>query len=227
MNYFAKKCRKQKNIKPQKSRKRTVNTVDEEPHPEDSVNFLRTTKLYEFDYSIGEDNTVALIENDIAKIEPLNMPIKIDNVSTTVLVDYGSACSILNRSLATQVVNSSPHAIWIHEQVSPHLRTFSNEPIRIEGKIQTPITRNGWTSNSATFTVVADGLKLLIGRDLFDRLGLAVTQSSSVNVNQVNTIVLSSEFKEHIAQNFPNLISRIGRSKIYVAKSKLHIKLSF
>ena len=212
MNYFAKVCRKQKNIKPQKSRKRTMNTVDEEPHPEDSVNFLRTTKLYESDYSIGEDNTVALIENDIATIEPLNMPIKIHNISTTLLVEYGSACSILNRSLATQVVNSSPLAIWIHEQGSPHLRTFSNEPIRIEGKIKTPITRNGWTLNSATFTLVADGLKLLIGRDLVDRLGLAVTQSSSVKVNQVNTIVSSSEFKDHIAQNFDFAHRKIAKS---------------
>ena len=80
-----------------------MNKVNEEPHPEDSVNFLRTTKLHESYYRSGEDNTVALIENDIAKIEPLNMPIKLGNISTTLLADSGSACSILNRSLATQV----------------------------------------------------------------------------------------------------------------------------
>ena len=180
MNHFAKVCRKQMNTKPQKSKKRRVNTVDQQPHPEDSVNFLRATKLYKSDYSSGEDNTVALIENDIAKIEPLNILIKIGNILTTLLVDSGSSCSILNRSLAIQVVKSSPHAVWIHEKVSPQLRTFSNEPIHIKGKIQTPITSNGCTSNSATFTVVADGLKSLVGRDLFDHLGLAVTQSSSV-----------------------------------------------
>ena len=32
--------------------------------------------------------------------------------------------------------------------------------------------------DTATFTIVADGLKSLIGRDLFDQLGLAVTQST-------------------------------------------------
>ena len=73
--------------------------------------FLRSTKLYESDYSSGEDNTVALIENDIAKIEHLNMPIEIDNISTTLLVDSGSACTILSRSLASQVVKNNPHAI--------------------------------------------------------------------------------------------------------------------
>ena len=116
----------------------------------------------------------------------------------------------------------SPHAVWIHEKVSPQHRTFSNEPFHIKGKIQTTITNNGWTSNSATFTVIADSLNSFIGRDLFDHLSLAVTQSSSVQGNQVNTISSTSEFKEHIAQNFPNLISRIGRSKNLVAVSNFH-----
>ena len=76
MNHFAKVRRKQKNMKPQNTKKRNLNTVDEEPQPEDSVNFLRSTKLYDSDSSNGEDNTVELIENDIAKIEPFNMTIK-------------------------------------------------------------------------------------------------------------------------------------------------------
>ena len=202
MNHFAKVCRKQKNAKPQNSKKRTVNIMVEEPQQEDSINFLWLTKRYISDYSSGEDNTVALIENDIAKIETLNMPTKICNISTTLLVDSGRACSFLNRSLASQVVKSSPQAIWILEKVSPQLRTFSNEPNHIEGKIQTPITSNGWTSNSATFIVNADGLKYLIGRDLFDQLGLSVTQSSSFQGNQVNNLSSSSEFKEHIAKTF-------------------------
>ena len=76
--------------------KRTVNTVDEEPHPEDSFNFHQSAKLFKSDYSCREDNTVALIENDIAKIEPLNKRIKIGKISTTFIVDFWSACSILN-----------------------------------------------------------------------------------------------------------------------------------
>ena len=153
------------------------------------MNFLQPAKLYESDKSSGEeDNTVAVIENAVEKVEPLNMPIKIGNLNTTLLVDSGSACSILNRSLASQVVQSSPRAFWINKKVSPQLRTFSNEPIQVEGKIQSPIMSNGWTCDSATFTVVADGLKSLIGRDLFDQLGLAVIQSTSQKGNHVNNI---------------------------------------
>ena len=224
LNLFAKVCTKQKNvnIKPQNSKKKMVSFVEEKPHPEDSVNFLQPAKLYESDYSSGEeDNTVAVIENAVEKVEPLNMLVKIGNINTTLLVDSGSACSILSRSLASQVVQNSRRAFWINEKVSPQLRTFSNEPIQVEGKIHSPITSKGWTCDTATFTVVADRLKSLIGRDLFDQLGLAVTQSTSQKGNRVNNIP-SPEFKEQIAKTFPELISRIGRSKNHVAKYKFH-----
>ena len=104
-----------------------VRVVEEEPHPEDSVNFVQPAKLYESDYSSGEeDNTVAMIETAVEKVEPLNMPLKIGNVNTTLLVDSGSACSILHHSLASQVVQSSPRAFWMHESSPPQLRNFSN-----------------------------------------------------------------------------------------------------
>ena len=153
------------------------------------MNFLQPAKLYDSDYSSGEeDNTVAMIDTAVEKVEPLNMPLKIGNINTTLLVDSGSACSILSRSLASQVVQSSPRAFWIAETVPPQLRTFSNQPIQVKEKIQAPITSKGWACDSATFTVVADGLKSLIGRDLFDQLELAVTQSTFLKGNRVNNI---------------------------------------
>ena len=127
------------------------------------------------------------------------MPVKIGNFNNTLLVDSGSACSILNRSLASQVAQSSPRAFWVNETVSPQLRTFWNEPIQTKRKIQPPITSKDWTCEVARFMVVADGLKSLIDRDLFDKLGLAVTQSTSQNGNRVNNIS-SPEFKEQIAK---------------------------
>ena len=159
LTHFAKVCRKQKTVKPVDAKKKMVSVVEEEPHPEDSVNFLQPAKLYKLDYSTGEDNTVAVIERSVEKVEPLKMPVKSANINTTLLVDSGSACSILNRSLESQVVQSSPRAFWISEQMPPQLRTFSNESIQVDEKIQASITSNGWTCDSATFTVVADGLK--------------------------------------------------------------------
>ena len=84
LNHFAKVCRKQQkniNTKPQDPKKKMVRVVEEDPHPEDSVNFVQPPKLYESGYSSGEeDNTVAMIESAVEKVEPLNMPLKIGNV---------------------------------------------------------------------------------------------------------------------------------------------------
>ena len=98
----------------------------------------------------------------------------------------------------------------------PTTANFLKRTIQVEEKIQAPITSQGWVCDSATFTVVADGLKSLIGRDLFDQLGLAVTQSTFLKGNNI----ASPEFKIQIAKTFPGLVSRIGRSKSKVAKSK-------
>ena len=49
-----------------------------------------------------------------------------------------------------------------------------------------------------------------------------MTQSTSLQGTLVNNIFSSSEFKEQIAKTFPELISRIGRSKNHVAKSKFY-----
>ena len=42
--------------------------------------------------------------------------------------------------------------------------------------IQAPIASNGWRIEDADFVVVRDGLNPLIGRDLFDALGISVTK---------------------------------------------------
>ena len=91
-----------------------------------------------------------MIETAVEKVEPLNMPLKIGSVNTTLLVDSGSACSILNHSLASQVVQSSPRAFWIHESTPPQLRNFSNEPTQVEGEIQAPVTSKGWACDQPT-----------------------------------------------------------------------------
>ena len=96
------------------------------------------------------------------------------------------------------MVNNNPQAIWVRETTKPQLRTFSNAPIQIDGRVQTPVTSNGWHTPAAMFTVVVDGLKPLIGRNLFDQLGLEFTQSSSQKVigNQVKNISPHFAFKE-------------------------------
>ena len=66
-----------------------------------------------------------------------------------------------------------------------------------------------------------NGLKPLIGRDLFEVLGISITQTLCSNEGKmVNTITTQCPFTTRIANQFPQLISRIGRSKSHIVKSK-------
>ena len=89
--------------------------------------------------------------------------------------------------------------------------------------MQTPVESNGWRIHDAEFVVVKDGLKPPIGRDLFKDLGTSITQTlCSDEGSMVNTITTQCPFKTRIANQFPQFISLIGRSKVHIVKSKLH-----
>ena len=76
-------------------------------------------------------------------------------------------------------------------------------------------------------TVVDDGHKNIIGRDLFTTLGLAVVQQQPEIGKCVYNINNSRcKIKNSIATQFPHLVSRIGLSKTHVAKSKFHQKFT-
>ena len=79
-------------------------------------------ELYESDYSSGEENLIATIEDGLEKIEPLNMHMKIGY--------------ILDNSFAARVFSRKAHATWESKNNKPKLRTFCNKPIHIEGKIR-------------------------------------------------------------------------------------------
>ena len=92
--------------------------------------------------------------------------------------------------------------------------------------MQAPVESNGWRIEDAEFVVVRDGLKPLIGRDLFENLAVSITQSlCSVESSMVNNITPQCPFKTHIANQFPQLFSRIGRSKFHIVKSKFSLNI--
>ena len=93
--------------------------------------------------------------------------------------------------------------------------SFSNEPI------QTSIQSNNWYANPIEIQVVTDGHRSLLGRDLFPALGLSIQQSNNQKtVNQVDQEYCP--IKKQITTDFPDLISRIGKSKVHTVRSKFH-----
>ena len=149
------------------------------------------------------------------------------------MIDSGSAVSIITETLADKILQTTKSAKWTDTKEKRNLKTFSNEPIKVLGHLETTITYNQWKDRAAMLTVLEDGHRNIIGRDLFTTLGLqpwdynAVVQQQPENskcVNNINTSIC--KIKETIATQFPHLVSRIGLSKTHVAKSKFHQKFT-
>ena len=87
--------------------------------------------------------------------------------------------------------------------------------------MKTPVRCNDWKIQKAKITVVADGFRPILGRDVFDQLGIIILQKPRPNV-EVNNIDQTWAIKRSFAKEFPELISRIGKSKHHTLNSKFH-----
>ena len=234
-NHFAKVCRKPK--QPSKPKPR-VNYVDDSVSEAATVGTSTTaseqvnniSKLlqqksiyvanYDSDYDDYNDNCVAAIsiKNDTREVEPVNLDICVGNTYTKALVDSGSVCTIVNKSLVDTVVFDCKESYWVESSEIHDLKTFSNDIIKIVGVINTSIKCNDWIATGVDVTVVEDGHRPIIGRDLFPKLGLSVIQLKQVaNIDQNQCPI-----KTQISFDFPDLINRVGKSLNHSVKSTFH-----
>ena len=113
-----------------------------------------------------------------------------------------------------------PQSQW-SEKKPLEIKSFSNDSVKPLGTLKTPVRCNDWKIQKATIMVVADGFRPSLGRDLFDQLGIIISQKPCPNVG-VNNIDQTWAIKRSLAKEFPELISRIGKSKHHTVNSKLH-----
>ena len=223
-NHFAKVCRKPKDPNSYPKPKPRVKNVEKDDHAED-VNQISADfdPDLESNYSSDEDNCVAAVSSsDFAtSVEAINLPVVLGITAAHVLVDSGSVCTIIKESLANSIVSQDSKSKWIREANPKQLKTFSNEPILTLGILQTSIQSNNWYANPIEIQVVTDGHRPLLGRDLFPALGLSIQQSNTqTTINQVEQEYCP--IKKQIAIDFPDLISRTGKSKVHMVRSKFH-----
>ena len=175
---------------------------------------------YDSDNDDYDDNCVAAIsiQNNAREVEPVNLDICVGNTKTKALVDSGSVCTIVNKSLADTVVSGCKESYWIQSPEIHDLKTFSNDIIKIVGVINLSIKCNDWIATGVDVTVVEDGHRPIIGRDLFPKLGLSLTQLKQfANIDQNQCLI-----KKQIAFDFPFLVTRIGKSLKHSVKSTFH-----
>ena len=204
-NHFAKACRKPKDPYSYPKPKPRVNNVEKDDQTED-VNQISADfdPDWESNYSSDEDNCVASVSSadSTTSVEAINLPVVFRNTATNVLVDSGSVCTIINESLADSILSQDLNSKWIREANPKQLKIF-------------------WYANPIEIQVVTDAHRPLLGRDLFPALGLSIQQSNNQKtVNQVDQEYCP--IKKQIATDFPDLISRIGKSKVHTVRSKFH-----
>ena len=173
---------------------------------------------YDSDYDNFEDNCVAIISDSdsIRELEPVNMHIQYGNTETKALVDSGSICTIINKSLVKAVVLNSKESYWVQTPEFYDLKSISKELIKTIGVIKTNVKCNDWVTTKVNITVVEDGHRPITDRHLFPQLGLSLKQSKQVsNVDQNQCLI-----KKQIALDFPGLISR--RSLKHTVQSTFH-----
>ena len=74
--------------------------------------------------------------------------------------------------------------------------------------MKTAVKFNDWIATIVNFTVIEDGHRPIIGRDLFPQIGFSLTQSKQVLNFETNQCII----KKQVAVDFPGLIFRIGKS---------------
>ena len=129
LNLFAKTCRKQQTRIAPKSKEKIS---------QHSRRRISTRGLQEFflQQSREEDNMVATTNNDVEKFEPINFPIRIGNISNTIIVDSGSACIILKKFIAARVDISTRYSIWVSKSKNRNCEIFPTKQLRLCVKIE-------------------------------------------------------------------------------------------
>ena len=68
--------------------------------------------------------------------------------SSLVAVDSGSGCTIINMSLAKEIMYNCPQSQW-SEKKPLELKSFSNDIVKTLGTLKTPVRCNDWKIQKA------------------------------------------------------------------------------
>ena len=123
------------------------------------------------------------------------------------MINYGSVCSIMKKTLAKKTLQSTPSAQWITSKCEKDLKTYSNERTNFPDKISTTVVYDDWKCEDSLFTVMENGHKLIIRRDLFSSLSLAVVQQQAKWGKSVNNSNSKGKIKQALVLQLSYLVS--------------------
>ena len=162
-----------------------------------------------------EDYMVNLFSPTDGPTTPTKLNVKLGNTTYWVMVDSGSSNSLITERMACEIEDRDKNSWWSRKTNPTNLRSFTNTPIKKKGTMYCDVQCSGSNAGGADLIVVPNKHRALIGRDLFQGLGIQINQQSSPNSEGKNVALIeiqsSKNLKKEIAKQFPGLIKRIGR----------------
>ena len=120
----------------------------------------------------------------------MNVNICIGNTNTKTLLDSGSVCTIINKSHPNAVVLDCQESFGGTIVGDARTQNFLHLFAKTIGLIRSSVKCNDWVATDVNLTVVEDGHRPMIGRDLFSQLGLSLTQTKQVsNIDQNQCLI--------------------------------------
>ena len=120
LNHFAKVCRKKLYNARNSSQNNRINNVETAKTTDQStsqenqnVSYINYNEQFISDYDSSDDNYVATVEN--VRSPPIalqNMRITIGNTDCHLLLNSGSGCTIINMSLAREIIYNCAQSQW-------------------------------------------------------------------------------------------------------------------
>ena len=146
----------------------TVETADQNTSQENqNINYINYNEQFNSDYDSSDDNYVATVENVSSQpIALQNMTITIGNTDCHLLLDSGSGCTIINMSLAKEIMYNCAQSQWL-EKKPLELKSFSDDIVETLSTLKTPVRCNDWKIQKAKITVLADGCRPILGYAIF------------------------------------------------------------
>ena len=147
-------------------------------------------------------------------------------------IDSGSAVTLVPKCKIAEILkNSREETLRVKwEDISSEYECYNDEVINLVGRIHATIRFGDWKTPPKDLYIGERNLAIL-GRDNFDQLGLYYAQKPwpkslgktqpSLSVNTINDPTFSTD-QIAIAEKFPDLVTRVGKSKHHVVKTTFH-----
>ena len=151
-NHFAKVCRRRLNNTRNTQQTNRINTVEtaetsnqNSSQESQNVNYINYNEQINSDYDSSDDNYVATVENmSSPNLALKNLSLTIGNTNCDLFLDSGSGCTIINMSLAREIMLNCAHSQW-SEKRPLQLKSFSNDIVQPLGTLKTPVKCNDWS----------------------------------------------------------------------------------